>query len=101
MLGTPAVNAHINLPMTFQWRGPIQPVKTYLFRIHSQPYTAFQLVYQSAKLPGTTVSYSWGGTGLLVGGSLDPAHRYFWGVKWDWDALGEAGNLYQPVYMTP
>jgi hypothetical protein len=100
MMNTPAQGSRVALPTTFHWKGPIQPVKNFLYRIHSQPYTSFQLVYQSAKLPPTADTYVWGGTGLLVGTRLDPAHRYFWGVKWDWDQLGEGGNLYQPIYMT-
>jgi hypothetical protein len=72
-----------------------QPVG-YFWRIHDRPFTAFTLVYQSAKLPGTATSFTFSGAGV----TLDPAHRYFWGVQWDWGPLGQGGNLYQAAYMT-
>lgn len=95
MMNIPAPGATVTLPTTFQWLAPIQPVRYFFYRIHSQPYTSFQLVYQSPRLEGTVRSYTWNGGTT----ALDPSHRYFWGVKWDWGDLGEGGNLYQPVYL--
>lgn len=99
-INLPLPNTHIGLPNTFNWLGPIQPVVGFYFRVHSQPFTAFQLVFQSAKLTGDTGSYSFDGQHTLTG-PLDPNHRYFWGVKWDWGPMGEGGNLYQAIYMKP
>lgn len=96
MQNTPPMDARIKLPYNFVWKPPMQLPVGYYWRIHDRPYTAFVLVYQSAKLPGSATSYTFSGAGV----NLDPTHRYFWGVQWDWGELGMGGNLYQAAYMS-
>lgn len=96
MQNTPPMDARIRLPYTFVWKPPMQLPVGYYWRIHDRPYTSFKLVYQSAKLPGTATTYTFSGSGVY----LDPNHRYFWGVQWDWGELGMGGNLYQAAYMS-
>ena len=97
MTNTPSLDSRVKLPTTFTWKPPRQQPVGYYFRIHDRPYTSFVLVYQSPKLAGSATSYTWNGSGPAY---LDPSHRYFWGVQWDWGELGMGGNLYQPVYLS-
>ncbi len=96
MMNTPPMDARIKLPFNFVWKPPMQLPVGYYWRIHDRPYTSFVLVYQSAKLPGSATSFYFTGAGV----NLDPTHRYFWGVQWDWGELGFGGNLYQAAYMS-
>lgn len=95
MVNTPAMDAHVTLPCTFQWVPQTQTVSYYRWRLHSNPGRTFTLIYQSDKIDGSANSFTWDGAGT----TLDPTNRYFWGVYWDAGPAGEGGNLYQAVYF--
>lgn len=97
MTNTPPMDARVGLPQTFSWVLQTQPVQKIWFRVHTHPFTSYQLFYQSPTLPGTSTSYTWDGSGMLL--PLDTGNRYFWGIKWDAGPVGVGGNLYQAVYF--
>jgi hypothetical protein len=95
----PAMSAHVSLPTTFMWVPQAQAVTLYHFEVHDAPGTSFNKIYESGDIPGNATSFTWDGSGLPPGVTLDPNHRYFWGLFWDAGPLGQGGNLYQPVYF--